>query len=191
MVDNALSIQHPKAVHAYLMTGFSFRLLQGQAGVMVQSGFLPAAVALPAKYGDLDPGYVTSTNGAGVRTVFYHGDFDDAVFQQDFSRRGTLTIAEVYTATFGQMSAPGYTGSVFVLNGNEDGVLCEDGPLQAIAGVTGDCSKGFSSGVRDGYPNAKAFGFYNTPNTGHCLHTHRTAQQSFKAAHGWLSGQGF
>lgn len=191
MVGNALSIQHPDAVDSYLMTGFSFKLLQGQAGVIVQSGFQPAAVALPNKYGHLDPGYVTSTNGPGVRSVFYHGDFDDAVFQQDFSRRGTLTVAEVYTATFGQVNAPNYTGSVFVLNGNEDGVFCEDGPLQAILGVAGDCSKGFSAGVRDGYPNAKAFEFYNTANTGHCLNTHRTAQESFKAAHDWLGGQGF
>ena len=86
-----------------------------------------------------------------------------------------MTVGEVATAQLGQVDAPDFKGAVFVLNSNNDGIFCEDGEVQSLTGVPGDCSKDYSSGVQTLYPASRAFGFHNTLNTGHCLNNHLIA----------------
>jgi pimeloyl-ACP methyl ester carboxylesterase len=191
LVGNHLAVNHPFDVDAYILSGFSLKLAQGVAGVLVLPAFLPAAAVSPTRFGGSDPGYLMASSQSGFRTVFYHGDYAEEVFQYDYSRRQTVTVSEVLTALLGQSPVPEYGGDVFVLNGNEDGIFCEDGPVQALAGVRGDCGKGYSSGAKDAYPKARRFGWYNTAETGHLLNNHRTARESFEAAHEFLATSGF
>ncbi|KAJ2970620.1 hypothetical protein NQ176_g8103 [Zarea fungicola] len=192
ILGNGLSVRYPNDVDAYILTGYSVNLAQGEPGVVLLPQYAPATLVSPQKYNaPLDPFYVEITNGAGARTVFYHGDYSKDILNYDLANTGTVTIGEVLTAQLGQLQSPDFQGPVFVLNGNEDGIFCEDGPIQALEGAPGNCSKNYSSNVMHAYPSAGKFGFYNTPNTGHCLHNHRTAQQSFKQAHDFLQAAGF
>lgn len=193
LVANGHSTQYPDDVDAYIFTGYSDVLTQGEAGVAVLSLFLPAAVVSPTEFGGLllDPTYLLSSSKNGTKSVEFYGDYDAEFVQYDLDHRGTVTLGEVATGTLGQIPAPHFKGAVFVLNGNEDGIFCEDGPVQALATVPGNCSKGYSSGVASHYPAASKFGYYNTANTGHCLNIHLTAQESFKHAHNFLSEAGF
>ncbi|KAF2209971.1 hypothetical protein CERZMDRAFT_46247 [Cercospora zeae-maydis SCOH1-5] len=190
LLGNALAAQHPEDVDSYVLTGFSLDALQGAAGFVVLPGFLPAAVVEPVRFGSDDLAYLLATNEEGTKAAFYYGDYDEKIFSEDYDGRQAVPLSEIATVPLGQLPAPAYKGSVFVLNGNEDGIFCV-GLLDTLLGVPGDCSKGFVSRVQNGYPAAKAFGSHITANTGHAVNRHRTAQESFKAAHDWLAQQGF
>ncbi|EME41981.1 hypothetical protein DOTSEDRAFT_72924 [Dothistroma septosporum NZE10] len=193
LVANGLAVQHPKDADAYVLSGFSLKVVQGGAPVSTLAKLSTASSALPFRFGFLheDPNYVVATSQQGVAELFYYGDYDPAVLQFDYDTRGTVTNGESETTPLGQYTAPEYTGAVFVLNGNEDGIFCEQHPAAEGTAGSANCSNGFSSGVHDAYPKARCFDYYNTPNTGHCLNTHRTAQQSFKVTHDWLAREGF
>ncbi|GIZ49301.1 hypothetical protein CKM354_001233300 [Cercospora kikuchii] len=190
LIGNALALQHPEDVDTYVFTGFSLDALQGATGFALLPGFLPAAVVAPERFGSDDLGYLLATNEEGAKKVFYYGDYDEDIFSEDFAGRQAVPLSEIATVPLGQLPAPEYQGSVFVLNGNQDAIFCV-GLLDTLLGVPGDCSNGYAERVKDGYPKAKAFGSHITANTGHAMNNHRTAQESFKAAHDWLEQQGF
>lgn len=192
LVANSLAAQHPDLVDAYVLTGFSGKLLQDTTGILILPGFTPAAVVDPKNYGagQVDALYLMATNPTGTQKVFYYGDYDLEVLNYDYNHRQTVTLGEILTVILGQ-GETAFGGDVFVLNGNEDAVFCQANLLSALAGAPGNCANGFSSAASALYPKAKSFGFYNTPNTGHCLGTHQSAQQSFAAAHDHLQSLGY
>lgn len=188
ILGNALSIQHPEDVDAYLLTGYS--LQPGAASILTLPEFEPAAVVSPTQFGSEDPGYIQATSKEGTLSLFYSGDFDPGRAEYDFDHLQTVCVSEFATISLGQLSAPEYKGAVFVLNGNEDAIFCSGSPADVVLEAAGSCADGFSSGVGAAYPAARAFAFHNVPDTGHSLNLHHSAQQSFKAAHDFLAKQG-
>lgn len=191
LIGNGLAIQHPDDVDAYILTGFSQQVAQGMVGASTLPMFAPAALVAPGKYGSLDYSYLQATNKTGTQIIFYRGKYSNRILDYDFENRGTVTLGEAITGALGQFPAPSFKGAVFVLNGNEDAIFCQDSIEHGLAGFAGNCSNGFSSSVGLSYPAARKFDFYNTANTGHCLNTHDTAQESFQQAHKFLAGAGF
>jgi pimeloyl-ACP methyl ester carboxylesterase len=187
---NALSVRHPDDADALLLTGFSFDALSGLSGAAAPA-LEPAALVNPVEYGNLDPSYLEATNETGTTEIFYYDLFDPAIACYDFAHRGTATLGGFATTLVGQQPAPAFHGPVFVLNGNDDVLFCEPASSQPILGQPGNCSAGPDQGVHNGYPAASAFGFFNAPDTGHCLNLHFTSQQSFAAAHRFLEQVGF
>lgn len=192
LVANSLAAQHPDVVDAYVLTGFSSKLLQDTTGILILPEFAPAAVVDAKNYGggQVDGLYLMATNPTGTQKVFYYGDYDPEVLKYDYDHRQTVTLGEFLTVILGQVETA-FAGDVFVLNGNEDAVFCQANLVTALAGAPGNCADGFSSTASTLYPKAKSFGYYNTPNTGHCLGTHESAQESFAAAHNHLRSLGY
>lgn len=78
-----------------------------------------------------------------------------------------------------------------MLDGNGDGIFRECSEAEPLAGVAGDGAHGYAPDVKQLFPAARKFAFHLTPNTGHCINLHRTAQESFHAAHAFLVRVGF
>jgi pimeloyl-ACP methyl ester carboxylesterase len=190
LVAAVLTEQHPSDADALLLTGFSFHVTLGVSGV-IPAFLVPAAIANPAAYGNLDLGYLLLTSASAVQKFFYFGQFDPTIAAYDFAHRGTVTVGEAATYPVGQLPIPGYHGPVFVLDGNEDIPWCSTNPVGPILGQPGNCSAGYAQAVHNFFPAASVFDYSITPDTGHCLNLHLTAQQSYAAAHQFLEQVGF
>jgi hypothetical protein len=142
----------------------------------------------------LDPTYIIGTSQAALRGLLYFGDFNPLASNYDYSTRGTVTVGEFVTALLGQLPAPGFTGSIFALTGQEDQIVCCRLPTDPLVGYRGNCGSGpssYTAQTRNLYPNAGSFGYGLVANTGHDMNYHYTAQQTFQIAHDFLSSQGY
>ena len=185
----------PDIANTLILTGFTDRLLAVVPGALAVGDFVPAAIGDPSRYASLlDPDYLVSTSEHGVKSIFYFGSYTEDVAQFDYAHRGTVASGEVISVELGQTPAPEFTGSIFVLNGQEDEVFCTVNPTDPITGSKGQCGYGsdsFSAKAASLFPNAKSYQWHQTDQTGHCLNLHETAQQSFKTAHDYLAAKGY
>lgn len=101
-----------------------------------------------------------------------------------FSSETTLTTCRQF---YGVTPADSYTGSVFVITGKEDAIVCNE-PLGADCGE-GNTSKPATAGKF--FPSAKDYSFYIPDKTGHSANLHYSAQESFKKVHDYLASQGY
>lgn len=82
--------KYPKDSDVSVLTGWSNTI--NAAGFSV---VLPAALVNPAKWGTLDYAYVAFNSSDLVRDLFYRsGAYDPALFNLDYSLRGTLAYGE-------------------------------------------------------------------------------------------------
>ncbi|CAL5869860.1 uncharacterized protein PFLUO_LOCUS4091 [Penicillium psychrofluorescens] len=192
---NELAQLHPKDVDTYVLTGFTPLLVLGAIGTILVGDFTPALLVDKTRSPpSLDPTYTIATSQTGVTGVFYFGDFNTLAADHDYSFRGTVTLGEFVSALLGQLPAPGFTGSVFALTGQEDQIVCARLPTDPLVGYRGNCGSGpssYTAKTRNLYPNAASFGYGLVPNTGHDMNFHYTAQQTFQMAHDYLSSQGY
>jgi pimeloyl-ACP methyl ester carboxylesterase len=75
---NLLAAQHPDDVDAYVLTGFTPEVTQGEAGLLTLPVPAPAAVISPDRFGGLllDPTYLLASSEEGIRTVSWHGKYE-------------------------------------------------------------------------------------------------------------------
>lgn len=194
VIGNYLAMEHPDAVEAYVLTGFTPMLAVGALGTVIAGGFAPDAVARPTKAATLDPTYLFGANTAGTKGLIYFKSFTEQVFDIDRQTEGTTTVGEFATALLGQATIKGYTGPLLALNDQNDQIFCARNPLDPLVGYRGECGSGndsYTAQVGKLYPNARAFAWKNIPATGHSINYHYTAQQTFQAAHEFLEAQGF
>ncbi len=95
-------------------------------GFTATAELLPAVLTDSARYGYLngDLGYLIANSLFGVEYLLYYGPYqyyDPSFIALDYAARGTITIGEAITGALGISVAEEYTGSVLVLNGNQDG----------------------------------------------------------------------
>lgn len=81
-----------------------------------------ADLAIPSRFGNLDPGYLVATDKEGDNEDYYFGDYSQQVFDYDYEHRGTISISEFASSPLVQVPAALYTGNVFLLIGQYDQV---------------------------------------------------------------------
>lgn len=146
-----------------------------------------------ARYGYLnDLGYLIANSLPGVQYLLFYGPgqhFDTNYVALDYAARGTTTIGEAITGALGISVAEDYTGSVLVLNGNQDAVFC--GYFDLLIEGPGNCEgAGTLARTQALYPRAN-YSWFLLDNAGHCGQHQCMAQFGFKYAHDWLAAQGF
>ena len=192
---NELAQLYPKDVDTYILTGFSPLLVVGAVGTILAGDFLPAVLVDKSRAPpSLDPTYLVGTNEAKVNGLLYYGDINPLAADYEYTIRGTVTLGELATALLGQLPAPGFTGSLFALTGQEDQIVCARLPTDPLVGYRGNCGSGpssYTAQTRHLYPNAGSFGYGIVANAGHDVNYHYNAQQTFQKAHDFLSRQGY
>ncbi|KAJ3532950.1 hypothetical protein NM208_g8204 [Fusarium decemcellulare] len=197
LVGNVLGQRHPEAVDAYMLTGYTPFLNKTVVGVVLAGPFIPAILADPLHFVSyaLDPTYLGAASSSGTEGIFYDGEYDKAVAEQQFDTRGTSNLGEALTALDGSQEAPGVKVPVMALNGQQDQIFCGANSLDLVAGGhKGNCGTGDSSITAksgNAFPNAQPFEWHNVAETGHNNNFHRTAQLTFKAAHDFFARHGF
>lgn len=91
---NLLHAKYPKDTDISILTGWSSAIQVSLLTNALASGTVPAALANPAKYGTLDPNYLVINSTADFRELLYAGAYDQALFNLDYSLRGTIAVGE-------------------------------------------------------------------------------------------------
>lgn len=95
------------------------------SGTIIVPGFVPAREALPARFGHLPAGYLT-TNTIDDRAQFYGppGTFDPAVLQFDEAHKDLVTVNEIATSGPSEVAAPEFRGDILTVAGVFDAFFC-------------------------------------------------------------------
>ncbi|EME47137.1 hypothetical protein DOTSEDRAFT_165945 [Dothistroma septosporum NZE10] len=186
---NAIAATFPNDVDTFVLTGYSGRFVEGL--VPLASGIaLPADTVMP-RFADLAPGYLAQSVEAGrvygLYTVDGVGGFDPAIAQYDFDNEGTVALGELATLFYGVTPANSYKGSVFVVTGQQDAIVCNN----AVGGA--DCLTPTNKveEARGFFPAAKDYSYIIPQKTGHSANLHYSSPDSFAKIHAYLASQGF
>lgn len=172
---------HPKDYDALILTGWSANFVENFPKVAVGT-LLPADVAIPNRFGNLDPFYLVLTIQQFVREAFFGpaGSFDPAIEQYNWDHRDVVSTGEMISILAGTTKTP-YAGPVQIIDGQLDTIFCK--------ASDGKCSRGRDTPPGNAvnlFPNAKSFTYNLIPDTGHCLNLHFSAQHTFSVAHDFL-----
>jgi hypothetical protein len=149
----------------------------------------PAQLVMP-RFSSLPVGYLAQSSEPGrvygLYTVNGVGGFDPNIAQYDYNNEGTVAPGELATLFYGVTPANKFTGSVFVVTGRQDAIVCNN-----IGGA--DCltptnkvveAKGF-------FPAAKDYSYIIPDKTGHSANLHYSSPDSFQKIHAYLAGQDY
>jgi pimeloyl-ACP methyl ester carboxylesterase len=186
---NAIAATFPNDVDTFVLTGYTGRFIEGL--VPLASGLAVPAQAVMPRFANLPVGYLAQSYEPGrvygLYTVNGVGGFDPNIAQYDFDNEGTVAPGELATLFYGVTPAKQFTGSVFVVTGQQDAIVCNN----AVGGA--DClsptnkvaeAKGF-------FPAAKDYSYIIPGKTGHSANLHYSSPDSFKKIHSYLAGQGY
>ncbi|KZV86275.1 hypothetical protein EXIGLDRAFT_622169 [Exidia glandulosa HHB12029] len=120
---NDVMLTAPDVLDGVVLSGYA-HVSNGQP-LAVIPGFFPARTILPARFGGLADGYLTSDN-ITTRSGFYGpaGTFDPAVLQFDEGHKDLVTVAELASFGIDEVPAPDFKGPVLAVNGNFDRSFC-------------------------------------------------------------------
>lgn len=115
---------------------------------------VPAPVAM-SRFDGLPVGYLAQSYEPGrvygLYTVGGVGGYDPAIAQYDFDNEGTVALGELATLFYGVTPANDFTGSVFVVTGRQDAIVCNNptgadclSPTNKVA-----AAKGFFPAAKD------------------------------------------
>ena len=182
----------PDLVSILVLTGFTSQAVRAIPRAVISGGILPAAIGDQSLI--LDPTYLVLTNHIAAENFFYFGNYSSTVADFDYRHRGTFTAGELATILLGQVPAPKFTGTVLVINGQEDEIFCTTRPVVPLTGPVGQCGYGvdsYSARTSALFPNAESYRWYQINQTGHCVNLHETAQSAFHLVHTYLESQGY
>lgn len=169
--------QYPNDVDTAILTGWPSGPLAGilaktyyarhnitpPAPPQLYPAYFPASQGDPARFANLDQGYIISTN-ATLRNVFYGGSYNPSYPHLDFLSRGASPLGEAsYT---GLTSFPAFTGRVVVATGDLDGSVWADGDVIADSRAT--------------FPRASHFDWIRAKSSGHDINYHRSAPDTYR-----------
>lgn len=173
---------------AFVLTGYSGRFIEGL--VPLAAGLAVPAQTVMARFATLPVGYLAQSYEPGrvygLYTVNGVGGFDPNIAQYDYDNEGTVAPGELATLFYGVTPAKSFTGSVYVVTGRQDAIVCNN-PTGA------DCylptnkiveAKGF-------FPAAKDYSYIIPEKTGHSANLHYSSPDSFQKIHAYLAGQGY
>lgn len=181
----------PNDWDSYVLTGFSRAVDADILGVSLVEP-APAAVADPAQFGTLSPGYLTASSETGMINSFFGStaqvSFDPVVASLFFEHRNTVSLGQFVSvyAPPQTATAPLYKGRVLDLTGEQDQAFC--GPGSPIIGPAHCGPLLQEAGAL--FPAAD-YNWKAVNRTGHAIQVHYSAQTVFKIAHEFLAGQTF
>ncbi|KAH7311408.1 Alpha/Beta hydrolase protein [Stachybotrys elegans] len=162
-VATGLAIQHPDAVDALVLTGFSNT---PNHTVLATSKMRSAAMLSPERFSHLPLGYITTEEQGEREANFYHpGGYDTAIPLIDYEYQDTWSIGQTGNLDFAATSPVDYRGHY-------------TWRLERCEEILRD--------TRDFYPNVSRFGYFAPENTGHALTLHYTAALTARAVHDFL-----
>ncbi|EJD51025.1 alpha/beta-hydrolase [Auricularia subglabra TFB-10046 SS5] len=177
---NGVIASEPDLVDAAVFTGYGHDPAETGpiAGIL---GLGPARDIDPARFGDLPPGYLTTSNAMARAAGFYGaaGTFDPAALAFDEAHKYTVTMGEAFTLPVPVTAAPHFKGDVFTINGVDDIIYC---PQPGCANLASEGQF---------YPAAKSVGFSVVPLTGHSLNFHLSAPAFYATLQAWLTLHGY
>lgn len=184
-----LATTYPDAVDALVLTGFA-NLSASPSPLVLNTGLLPAREAYPARFGNLDEGYLVTSSMSARQKAFYgrNGTFDPKVSALDFSVQQTVSVGEM--ATVRQLKvASNYSGPVTVIIGEQDAAFCYVNETSDGLGPGGECGQGKTSPpalVSALFPAASTFSATVLDDMGHCINLHYRAALAYTVAHDWM-----
>jgi pimeloyl-ACP methyl ester carboxylesterase len=170
-----LAATYPHDFSALVMTGSGHRV-SAQTTQQAVTLFAPADSLLRQRFGNLDPGYVTSINSQARLAVLYDPRYvSKAVLDYDTATEDTLPIGEAATrpadiaADTAQFTVPS-----MLIDGQHDSHYCRGAQTIPEPGLD-DCSSGAAlySSERANYP--QCFATAVVPDSGHDLTTEQGA----------------
>lgn len=186
---NAIAATYPSDVNAFVLTGYTGRFVEGL--VPLAAGVAePAQIVMP-RFASLPVGYLAQSveqgRVYGLYTVDGVGGFDPKIAQYDFDNEGTVALGELATLFYGVTPANKFTGSVFVVTGKQDAIVCNN----AVGGA--DCLSPSNklAEAKDFFPAAKDYSYIVPDKTGHSANLHYSSPDSFQKIQTYLALQGF
>lgn len=191
LIGHLMNVNHPNAVEASLLTGFSKTLINELPGLVTSFNLLPADTVL-SQFSNLRVGYLTPDNEQGAIWTFFQGSYDPAFAEYVYSIRQTITIGEILSA-LPIAQATAHTNPVFVISGELDNIFCNPTGTQLTVASCGGAG-GILDQTRTVYPLADLQGNYyweGLADMGHCWQQHSNAIQGYADSHNWMAARGF
>ncbi|KAF5684638.1 alpha beta-hydrolase [Fusarium denticulatum] len=181
--------RYPKDFDEYVLTGFSKSVLPSLPGISLQKP-VPAAVAIPDRYGHLSPGYVTSSNEPARTGSFFgskaQADWDSINSQLFYERRDVVSLGQFFSVYGLPFLGNGFTGRVLVLTGEQDQAFCGPGSSTIGPAYCGPLLRQTGSLFPDAEYNWKS-----VDRTGHAIQFFMSASKVRDIAHRFLAGENF
>lgn len=186
---NALAATFPDAADAFVLTGYTGEFLEGL--VPLAAGLAIPAQLVKEEFANEDVGYVAQSYEPGrvygLYTVDNVGGFDPAIPQYDFEHEDTVSLGELATLFYGVTPANKFTGSVYVVTGKQDAIVCNNlvggadclTPTNKVAAAAGF------------FPAAADYSYHIPDKTGHNANMHYSSPESFSLIHQYLTSRGF
>ena len=171
-LTNAITAQYPSDIDGAVLTGFSVDP-EGQPGFFSGLDLVLANQDNPQKFGALPNGYLITDNQAGNQFAFFRfPGFANELLVAGTAAKQTFTIGELFTNSQFISPAPGFTGPIDVVDGENDLPFCQSNcvvPTNKAADVKGTL-----------YPNAAASStYFIAKGAGHGLNLHYSAADAY------------
>jgi len=187
--------QNPLDADALVLTAFSssinFTALFSADWIPLSHHRFPPSAASGNNNNNLLPfGYLTLASEAERTASFYYhigagaGDFPPILPPVDFAREDSLTDGEGGDIASLLLPVSGYDRPVFVATGAQDVLLC------AAGGTAEECSAKLARTRLDFFPGLEEsrYAFFAPDRTGHDIHLHASAGETFRRVHDFLDG---
>ncbi|KAL4871856.1 hypothetical protein BDV12DRAFT_205706 [Aspergillus spectabilis] len=182
LVVNSLVAKSPHLADAVILTGFGHDF-SWSANFQLCWGFEIAELNNPRRFAGYDSGYLTWGDEFDNQcAAFTYPYFDPRILRKAESTKAPFAIAELLSFGITEVVAPGFTGPVLILNGEQDLSFC-GGDCHGVL----DAPDSPSSSV---FPNASLLAAYIHPNAGHAVNLHRNATGAYGVIFNFLKGNG-
>ncbi|KAK3358291.1 Alpha/Beta hydrolase protein [Lasiosphaeria ovina] len=152
-----------------------------RAGIRRGGAIRIASIQSPAKWRQLDTGYLTNADVlTNVATFFKAPDYDPAVAQFAENTKTPLTVTELLAASGITDPPAAFTGPTIIMSGQFDFIFCMS-----------DCDDLLENPGEGVFSHAKSFKAVSFPGAGHGLSLHLNAAESFKNTTDFLASNGF
>ncbi|KAL9599304.1 MAG: hypothetical protein Q9219_003931 [cf. Caloplaca sp. 3 TL-2023] len=191
----SLASQYPSAVDAMVLLGVSWNLKNLYPGYIAGLQ-APVNTLEKPEWRNISSLYQSQSTPAARQAVVFYGDFDPDILAVDFELRDMDALGLAFSFGYHLVSAPQYTGPVFLGNGNRKSYLLQMISLSLKFNVEDSsfCNPECGSqpyAVYDNIPLASDFDIHIYSQTGHGLHMHRCAKQLQNDAINFLERNGF
>jgi pimeloyl-ACP methyl ester carboxylesterase len=175
------SITGIAAARLYLNFADAMVLTGWSSSPVVPSPLIPlqflSASLVSSRFAGYPLGYLTASNETARTAMFYGGNFDPIIPNLDFELEDVVTTGEDGSFVAGFQPASQFSGQVFAVTGDQDGIFC--------GSINGACDDQLTNS-KAFVPNAAVFDTYVIPHTGHDFMLHRSSQSTFALIQDWL-----
>lgn len=180
VVSNALLVASPGLVDGAVLTGIGYKVPDTSVAFEAWQPRL-ASLQSPAKWRQLDGGYVTWVDiFANVNTFFKAPFYDPRVVQYAEDNKQPFSLMEVITLSITDLHSPKFVGPVLVISGESDLVFCN-----------GNCVPLLEPDAKPYFPASKDLKVYVHPGSGHGINLSLNATGAFGVMTDFLAKNGF